>query len=146
MDEDGRLYLQFLQNNIARMNSNSVHTKEWCITIVIALLTLYSLIQMGIILFISSITIIVFCILDALYLQQEYKFIAIYNDYLSSNNNRPKVYQMPINKYEIGLLGFLKALKSWSVLLVYPVLLVICGLLYWKEILIGSGFCNSFFN
>ncbi len=140
MDEDGRLYLQFLQNNIARMNSNSVHTKEWCITIVIALLTLYSLIQMGIILFISSITIIVFCILDALYLQQEYKFIAIYNDYLSSNNNRPKVYQMPINKYEIGLLGFLKALKSWSVLLVYPVLLVICGLLYWQEILIGSGF------
>ena len=146
MDENDRLYLQILQNNIARMNSNSVHTKEWCITIIVALLTIFSLIPMDIILFISSITIIIFCILDALYLQQEHKFIAIYNDYLSSNDNKPKVYQMPINKYEKGPLGFLKALKSWSVLLVYPVLLVICGLLYWKEILISSCLCNSIFN
>jgi len=146
MDDDDRLYLQFLQNNITRMNSNSAHAKEWCITIVVALLTVFSLIPMGIILFISSITIIIFCILDALYLQQEHKFIAIYNDYLSSNDNKSQVYQMPMNKYEKGLLGFLKALKSWSVLLVYPVLLVICGLLYLRIILIGSSFCNCILN
>ena len=34
MTEDERLYLQFLQNNIARMNANSVQAKTWCIAIV----------------------------------------------------------------------------------------------------------------
>ena len=29
MTEDDRLYLQFLQNNIARMNTNSAQAKGW---------------------------------------------------------------------------------------------------------------------
>ena len=38
--EDERLYLQFLQNNIARMNTNSAQAKGWCIAIVAALLAI----------------------------------------------------------------------------------------------------------
>ena len=40
--EDERMYLQFLQNNIARMNTNSAQAKGWCIAIVAALLAIFA--------------------------------------------------------------------------------------------------------
>ena len=40
--EDERLYLQFLQDNIARMNNNSAQAKGWCIAVVAALLAIFS--------------------------------------------------------------------------------------------------------
>ena len=42
MTEDERLYLQFLQSNIARMNTNSAQAKGWCIAIVAALLAIFA--------------------------------------------------------------------------------------------------------
>ena len=91
--EDERLYLQFLQNNIARMNSNSAQAKGWCIAIVAALL------------------------------QQEHKFLVMYNDYVDNKAGKPQVYKMPMNAYEKGLCGFMKALVSWSVIIPYGLLL-----------------------
>ena len=42
MTDDERLYLQFLQNNIARMNTNSAQAKGWCIAIIAALLAIFA--------------------------------------------------------------------------------------------------------
>ena len=75
MSDDERLYLQFLQENIARMNTNSVNIKTWCITIVSALLAIFSDTKNIWFVWISLIPIVLFCILDSLYLQQEHKFI-----------------------------------------------------------------------
>ena len=74
--------------------------------------------------------IVLFCILDALYLQQEYKFVGMYNDFIRGTENRPKVYEMPMKSYERGFCGFIKALRSWSVGFVYGVLaVVVCVIL-----------------
>lgn len=74
MTEDDRLYLQFLQNNIARMNTNSVQAKGWSIAIVAALLAIFAQTNNELFIWICLIPVILFCILDALYLQQEHKF------------------------------------------------------------------------
>ena len=128
--EDERLYLQFLQNNIARMNSNSAQAKGWCIAIVAALLAIFSETKNELFVWICLIPVVLFCILDTLYLQQEHKFVAMYNDYVDNKAGKPQVYKMPMKAYEKGLCGFMKALMSWSVVLVYGVLLaVIIGIL-----------------
>ena len=121
--EDERLYLQFLQNNIARMNSNSAQAKGWCIAIVAALLAIFSETKNELFVWICLIPVVLFCILDTLYLQQEHKFVAMYNDYVSDEANKPQVYKMPVKAYEKGICGFLKSLKSWSVVIPYGLLL-----------------------
>ena len=121
--EDERLYLQFLQNNIARMNTNSAQAKEWCVAIVAALLAIFSETKNELFVWICLLPVILFCILDTLYLQQEHKFVAMYNDYVSDKVGESRVYKMPMKAYEKGLCGFMKALMSWSVIIPYGLLL-----------------------
>lgn len=121
--EDERLYLQFLQNNIARMNTNSAQAKGWCIAIVAALLAIFSETKNELFIWICLIPTVLFCILDTLYLQQEHKFVAMYNDYVSGKIGKSDVYKIPVKTYEIGFCGFLKALASWSVVIPYGLLL-----------------------
>ena len=123
MTDDERLYLQFLQNNIARMNANSVQAKTWCIAIVAALLAIFAETKNSLFLLICIIPIILFCILDTLYLQQEHKFVGIYNDFVKGEENKPNVYEMPMKSYK-KLNGFLKALKSWSIWIPYGLMLI----------------------
>lgn len=123
MTEDERLYLQFLQNNIARMNTNSVQAKTWCIAIVAALLAIFAETKNSLFLLICIIPIILFCILDTLYLQQEHKFVGIYNDFVKGEENKPNVYEMPMKSYK-KLKEFLKALKSWSIWIPYGLMLI----------------------
>lgn len=122
--EDERLYLQFLQNNIARMNTNSAQAKGWCIAIVAALLAIFSETKNELFVWICLIPVVLFCILDTLYLQQEHKFVAMYNDYVDNKAGKPQVYKMPMKAYEKGLCGFMKALMSWSVIIPYGLLLI----------------------
>lgn len=124
LNEDDRLYLQFLQNNIARMNTNSVQAKTWCIAIVAALLAIFAETKNTRFLLISLIPIILFCILDARYLQQEHKFVGMYNDFVKGKENGPSVYEMPLKSYEKGIKSFFKALSSWTVWLPYGLMLI----------------------
>lgn len=122
--EDDRLYLQFLQNNIFRMNTNSTQVKTWCMAIVAALLAIFAETKNCLFLLICFIPVIFFCILDAQYLQQEHKFVGMYNDYINGKENRPNVYAMSMKSYAKGLKGFFKALFSWSVFPVYGLTLI----------------------
>lgn len=132
--EDDRLYLQFLQNNISRMNTNSTQVKTWCMAIVAALLAIFAETKNCLFLLICFIPVILFCILDAQYLQQEHKFIGMYNDYITGKENRPDVYKMAMKSYAKGFRGFMKALFSWSVFPVYGLLLVGLILMLFKLI------------
>lgn len=121
-EEDDRLYLQFLQNNVSRMNSNSAQAKGWCIAIVAALLAIYAETKNVMFLWICLLPIVAFCIMDTLYLQQEHKFIGMYNDFIKDKEDKPGVYEMPMKKYVKGFCGFLKALFSLSVILMYGIM------------------------
>lgn len=132
--EDDRLYLQFLQNNISRMNTNSTQVKTWCMAIVAALLAIFAETKNCLFLLICFIPVILFCFLDAQYLQQEHKFIGMYNDYITGKESRLDVYEMPMKSYAKGFKGFRKALFSWSVFPVYGLLLVGLILMLFKLI------------
>lgn len=132
MTEDERLYLQFLQDNIARMNTNSVQTKGWCVAIVSALLAIFADTNKLLFVYISIIPIIVFCFLDAIYLQQEHKFVEMYNSFVKGGNDKPNVYEIPVKSVGKGFLNFLKALKSWSVWPVYTLLVVMVLFLHFN--------------
>ncbi len=124
MIEDERLYLQFLQNNIAKMNSNSAQVKGWCITIVTALLAIFAAIKNPLLLIICLVPIFLFCFLDAKYLQQEHKFVQMYNSYIKDEESKPNTYEMPMKSYAKGLKGFFKALFSWAVVPVYGLIAI----------------------
>ena len=128
---DERLYLQFLQNNIARMNTNSARTKGWCIAIIAALFAIFANTKNDLFILICLIPIILFCFLDTLYLQYEHKFIGMYNDYITGKGSRPNTYEMPMKSYEKGFRGFLKALISWSVVPIYGLLLLTIIAILW---------------
>ena len=69
---DGKIkHLEFVQNVITRMNSNSFQLKGWMITIVSALLALYASSNKLLYIFVAIVPVIIFWCLDAFYLKQE---------------------------------------------------------------------------
>lgn len=73
-------HLEFIQNIITRMNSNSFAIKGWMVTIVSALLALYANSNNEIFMFIAIVPTFIFWLLDAFYLAQEYRFRCLYDD------------------------------------------------------------------
>ena len=82
MEQERIQHLEFIQNIINRMNSNSFQIKEWMITIVSALLALYASSDNVTYVFVAIVPTLLFWYLDAYYLQQERKFRELYKDVL----------------------------------------------------------------
>ena len=80
MGQEKIQHLEFIQNIINRMNSNSFQIKEWMITIVSALLAFYASSGNEIYIFVAVAPTLLFWYLDAYYLQQERGFRKLYND------------------------------------------------------------------
>lgn len=98
MEQEKMKHLEFIQNIINRMNSNSFQIKEWMIAIVSALLALYANSNNVTFIFVAIAPTILFWYLDAYYLQQERKFRKLYDDVLSEGTEVP-VFSMPIQNY-----------------------------------------------
>ena len=100
MNNDNKLkHLEFIQNTITRMASNSFMLKGWCITIVsalIALSTKESDYRMYLAAFIPT---IMFWILDSYYLWLEKAFRDLYKD-VSEKDEQEIDFQIPINDYK----------------------------------------------
>jgi hypothetical protein len=98
--EGKRQHLEFIQNVITRMNSNSFQIKELTVLIVTAALAIYAAERISLMLLIPVLPTIVLWLLDSYYLQQERKFRGIYDDVAGLKNiNTVKLYEMPIQKY-----------------------------------------------
>lgn len=98
MKQEKIKHLEFIQNIINRMNSNSFHIKGWMITILSALLALYANTNNVSYVFVAIIPTTLFWYLDAFYLQQERKFRELYNDILPDDSTIP-LFAMPIDNY-----------------------------------------------
>lgn len=90
-------HLEFVQNVITRMNTNSFQLKGWSITIVSALLALYASSTNVIYVFVAIVPTLIFGFIDAFYLQRERKFIGLYDDIVNGN---VKPFSMSIEKYK----------------------------------------------
>jgi len=115
-------HLEFIQNVITRMNSNSFSMKGWMITIFSAFLALYaSNKNIDYILFAIPI-VFIFWLLDSYYLLQERKFRGLYNDKakLSDNPKTIKDFSMSTKEYistedkKYAFFNVFKSITQWS--------------------------------
>jgi len=130
-------HLEFLQNNISRMNQCSFQMKGWAITIASAFIAAYvatiNETNPGnkLLILAAVVPSIIFWILDSLYLSKETKFIGMYNDVAGitedKNHIELKDYEIPIKKYKGWKYSVLKAMFSPSEIVLYG--LMILGLL-----------------
>jgi len=101
MDESKKQHLEFIQNIITRMNTNSFQIKGMTITIVAALLAIYASTTNVVFIFLSIAPTVLFWFLDSYYLQQERKFRGVYNNVCGLKNDVViKLYEMPIQKFK----------------------------------------------
>lgn len=133
-------HLEFLQNNIARMNQCSFQMKGWAITIASALIAVFvSTISdehpgSKIYLMAAIAATILFWCLDSFYLSKERRFIGMYNDLIGVGNGpkqpivQVKEYEIPMKKYGGWPYGILRAIVSPSEFLLYSA--IIAGLVY----------------
>jgi len=112
-------HLEFIQNIITRMNTNSFQIKGMSITITAALLALYAGSNKPLYLAVPLIPTILFWFLDTYYLQQERKFRGIYNDVAKLSNTETRIivraFEMPLQKYINGKYSYLNVFWSKTI-------------------------------
>lgn len=97
--EEKTKHLEFVQNVITRMNTNSFQLKGWAITIVSALLALYASSDKVLYIFVAIVPVIIFWCLDAFYLKQERLYRKLYKDIVEDNGIQR--FDMNASKYEV---------------------------------------------
>jgi len=127
MEENKLKHLEFIQNVINRMNTNSFQIKSITVTIVAALIAVYASTQKISFVFIGLAPTLIFWFLDTTYLQQERKFRGIYNDVAEITKvNDVKPYEMPIHKYTGGKYCFFNVFKSKTIIWFYfPIIIIL---------------------
>ena len=130
MNQEEIKHLEFIQNVITRMNTNSFQIKSWSVTILAALLAVYASTKNELFILVSLVPTIVFWLLDAYYLMQERKFRGLYNDVsgVSDNPKSLKLFEMRPDLYTKGKFSFFNVLKSETIISLYlPLTLLIIG-------------------
>ena len=130
--EDGTLkHLEFIQNVITRMNTNSFQIKGWAITIVSAILVLYASTKNECFILVGVFPSLIFWFLDAYYLTQERKFRGLYND-VAGVSEKPfdvKPFAMRPDLYVGGKYRYCKVFWSTTIWKVYlPIILMLIGI------------------
>ncbi len=123
-------HLEFVQSVITRMNTNSFQIKGWTITIVAALLAIFSSTKNELFILVSLLPVIIFWLLDTYYLTQERKFRGLYNDIagVTENPKDIKEYEMRPDLYVGGKYSYFDVFKSPTILWLYlPLFLFLVG-------------------
>jgi hypothetical protein len=145
MGYDKTKHLEFIQNIISRLNSNSFQIKTWAITLIIGLFAVYATNHKTVFIIISAFPIIIFWFIDSYYLYQERKYRKLYNEIIKQNNSIPE-YSLDTTSFKFGIIDYFKSLFSPSKFLVYLTILSIVILIYIKleYLLLTHIFtCNS---
>lgn len=83
-------HLEFIQNVITRMNTNSFQLKGWTVTLVSALLAVFASTKNAFFVLAAIFPSVVLWCLDSFYLMQERKFRGLYDD-VAGISDDPKV-------------------------------------------------------
>jgi hypothetical protein len=118
-------YLNILQGVITRMATNSSNCKNWCITIVSAIVVAIADKAKPDYAFIALIPVILFCFLDAYYLAQERAFRKTYSEFVKKlhEDSQPENFSQDLFKVipTQGRSMTLMTLESLSSFSIYPV-------------------------
>lgn len=131
--------LDYIQNNISRMNQCSFQIKGWTITLFAAFLALYvsslgyGTGNKGYIL--SAVgPVVLLCIMDSYYLNQERKYRALYDvvvlQYRNGTNNSSNLFDLSVKDIRKEAKFFVQCLFSVTIGLFYGVILISLVLSY----------------
>ena len=123
MKEEEIKHLEFIQNIITRMNTNSFQIKGMSVAIVSALLAVYASEKNPDFILITVFPLILFWFLDSYYLTQERKFRGLYNDLLKENKNKLKPFEMRPDLYIKGKYSFWSAFFSKTIWTIYLIVI-----------------------
>ena len=118
-------HLEFTQNTIVRMNTNSFQIKAFTITIISALI-IFAARANPLYILIGIFPTILFWALDAYYLHIERKFRVIYNNVAGIKKDIDiKDFEMPIHKINTGFYYYMGVLFSKTLMLFYGVIFIV---------------------
>ena len=123
MDQNQIKHLEFIQNIITRMNSNSFQIKKWCVVIVSTIFTIFLVKGTFFILLVSFFPIVLFWFLDAYYLMLERKFRALYDKVRLGNEL--EIFSMNINPFNKRECWYFKSFFSKTICFFYIVMIII---------------------
>lgn len=120
-------HLEFIQNVITRMNTNSFQIKGWTVIILSALLAIYASTKNDYFILASIFPVLVFWFLDTYYLTQERKFRGLYNDVagISDNPEKLKPFEMRPDLYIGDKYSYWNVFRSATIIGLYLSLTII---------------------
>lgn len=135
-------HLEFIQNVITRMNTNSFQIKGWSIVIVSALLAIYASTKNNYFFLVAVFPTLIFWFLDTYYLNQERKFRGLYND-VSGITDEPKeikMFAMRPDLYTDGKYSYWSAFFSITILKMYlAIIAILISLFLYFEFYVNKG-------
>lgn len=131
MTQERMKFLEFIQNTISRMNTNSSQMKTMCITITSALFAVYAASQNKQMILIAFIPLFLCCLLDMYYLWQERKFRDFYTEAIKEQSIIQDFDFSSFRNYQKGFLSYMKVFFSHSIWIFYG-LIGTCNCIVWK--------------
>lgn len=129
MDEKIK-HLEFIQNIITRMNTNSFQIKGISTAIAAGLLGVYAAEGKSEFIFVAVVPTFIFWLLDSYYLQMERKFRALYNDAAGiTEYHTIKIFELDTTKYIGGRYNFFNVLFSKTIIWMYlPIIIFLISI------------------
>ena len=134
MKDEKIKHLEFIQNLITRMNTNSFQIKGLFVSNISILLALYiSKKNIGFI-SISIFPLILFWFLDTYYLTQERRLRELYNQLIKGNKAELKPFEIRLDLFKKGRFSFWSVLFSKTVWTLYfPTLLIMLIIYFYSK-------------
>ena len=142
MSDEKLKQLEFIQNVITRMNTNSFQLKGWSIVIVSALLAIYASTKDNYFFLVAVLPTLIFWFLDAYYLNQERKFRGLYNDVAGvvDEPKEIKPFAMRPDLYVGGKYSYWSTFFSRTILKMYlSIIVILMGIFSYLEFCINKG-------
>ena len=130
-------HLEFLQNNISRMNQCSFQMKGWAIALASALVAVFAatlsdknVSNNRIYIFVAIASTVLFWVLDSMYLSKERKFVGMYNDVIGVNTKSKQKrqslsnYEIPLGKYKGWKYCVFRAMISPTEIVLYTAIVI----------------------
>lgn len=131
MSEGKLKHLEFIQNVITRMNTNSFQIKGWTVTIIAAVLAIYASTKNYYFVLVGIFPTLLFWFLDSYYLTKERKFRGLYNDVakVSKNPKKIKLFEIKPNLYTKRKYSFWNVFCSTTIWKLYfSIIIILCSL------------------
>ena len=122
MDENKRKHLEFIQNVITRMNTNSFFIKGWMVTLVSALFALAAKDSDPRYVLVTYLAIPIFWLLDGFYLSQERQYRKLYDAVRAAETTD---FSMNASAYATGWDTWLATVFSRTLLVLYVPMIII---------------------